>query len=156
MVLLDSNLFVIDRFFPRDDHFSTNRRFLDSLPTIEAAISTFTLMELCGIASFNLTPKDLQTWLYNFSTIYPVRVLDPWGVGTEPSSTWLSQFLTDLTEKIVRKMSFGDAVLLREAERYSATAIVTWNIKDFTRRTTIPVYTPAAFLQSFPARKNGS
>ena len=29
MVLLDSNLFVIDRFFPRDTHSPANRRFLD-------------------------------------------------------------------------------------------------------------------------------
>lgn len=146
MVLLDSNLFVIDRFFPHDAHFSTNRRFLDSLSTLEASISTFTLMELCGIASFNLTPKDLQLWLYNFPNAYPVRVLDPWGISTEPSSAWFSQFLADLTEKIVRKMSFGDAVLLREAERYNVAAIVTWNTKDFTRRTTIPVRTPATQL----------
>lgn len=146
MVLLDSNLFVIDRFFPRDAHFSINRRFLDSLSTLEAGISTFTLLELCGIASFNLTPKDLQLWLYNFPHVYPVRVLDPWGIGTEPSSTWFSQLLADLTEKIVRKMSFGDAVLLREAERYSVAAIVTWNTKDFIRRTTIPVRTPATHL----------
>ena len=146
MVLLDSNLFVIDRFFPRDAHFSINRRFLDSLSILEAGISTFTLLELCSIASFNLTPKDLRLWLYNFPHVYPVRVLDPWGIGTEPSSTWCSQFLADLTDKIARKMSFGDAVLLREAERYSVAAVVTWNTKDFLRRTTIPVRTPATHL----------
>lgn len=155
MVLLDSNLFVIDRFFPHDAHFLINRRFLDSLATLEAGISTFTLMELCGIASFNLNPKDLQTWLYNFSTVYPVRVLDPWGAGTDLSSTWIGQFLSDLTDKIARRMSFGDAVLLREAECYGVAAIVTWNTKDFTRRTTIPMYTPAAALQSLSLRKNG-
>ncbi|NOT58283.1 MAG: type II toxin-antitoxin system VapC family toxin [Deltaproteobacteria bacterium] len=147
MVLLDSNIFVIDRFFPRDAHFATNREFLDSLSTREAGISTFTLMELCGIASFNLTPKDLRLWLYSFPTVYPIRILDPWGIGAEASSPWLSQFLVDLTDKISRKMSFGDAVLLREAERYGVEAIITWNTKDFLRRTTIPVRTPATYLQ---------
>jgi predicted nucleic acid-binding protein len=156
MVLLDSNLFVIDRFFPRDAHFPINRRFLDSLPTVEAGISTLTLMELCGIASFNLKPRDLQTWLYNFSTVYPVQVLDPWGVDAELSATWMGQFLSDLIDKISRKMSFGDAVLLREAERYGVAAIVTWNTKDFARRTTIPVYTPSTALPHFFSRKNGS
>ncbi len=146
MVLLDSNLFVIDRFFPRDGNFRANRTFLDALVTLEGGVSIFTLMELCGIASFNLTPKDLRLWLHDFPSIYPVQILDPWGVGAVASQAWFSQFLEDLTGKIARKMSFGDAVLLREAEQYGAQAIITWNTKDFTRRTTIPIFTPATYL----------
>lgn len=149
MVLLDSNLFVIDRFFPRDSNFQTNRTFLDTLVTLEAGISIFTLMELCGIASYNLTPKDLRLWLYDFPSIYLVQILDPWGVGAVASQAWFSQFLEQLTGKIARKMSFGDALLLREAEQYAVEAIVTWNTKDFTRRTTIPILTPAAYLQRY-------
>ena len=59
MVLLDSNLFVIDRFFPHDVHYQPNRTLLQSLSTLEADLSIFTLLELCGIASFNLTPTSL-------------------------------------------------------------------------------------------------
>ena len=152
MVFLDSNLFIIDRFFPRDVHFQTNRAFLDTLPTLEVGVSIFTLMELCGIASFNLTPKDLQLWLHDFPSIYPVHILDPWGIGAVASQAWVDQFLEELTGKIARKMSFGDAVLLREAERYATAALVTWNTKDFARRTVIPVLTPAAYLQRHSAK----
>ena len=80
----------------------------------------------------------------------------PGGSAQSLSSTWVSQFLSDLTDKITRKMSFGDATLLREAERYSVAAIVTWNTKDFARRTTIPVYTPATSFQHLSFRKNGA
>jgi hypothetical protein len=48
---------------------------------------------------------------------------------------------------IAKKMTFGDAVLLREAENYNAQAIVTWNTKDFSRRTRLRVFTPAGFLR---------
>lgn len=153
MVLLDSNLFVIDRFFPRDANFQTNRTFLDNLATLDGGVSIFTLMELCGIASFNLTPRDLRLWLHDFPNIYPVRILDPWGVGAVTSQVWFSQFLEELTGKIARKMSFGDAVLLREAEQYAVEAIVTWNTKDFIRRTTISILTPVAYLQRHPLPK---
>jgi hypothetical protein len=43
-------------------------------------------------------------------------------------------------------MTFGDALILREAEKYRVEAIVTWNIKDFLQRTRIPVHTPASYL----------
>ena len=45
-------------------------------------------------------------------------------------------------------MTFGDALLLREAEAYQADAIITWNIKDFQRRTRLLVLTPAAYLDA--------
>jgi predicted nucleic acid-binding protein len=48
---------------------------------------------------------------------------------------------------IAKKMTFGDAVLLREAENYNAQAIVTWNTKDFSRHTRLRVFTPAGFLR---------
>ena len=43
MVLLDSNIFIVDRFFPRDDLYGPNKIFVDQLESIEAAISAFTL-----------------------------------------------------------------------------------------------------------------
>ena len=147
MVLLDSNLFVIDRFFPNDVHYQPNQTFLQSLSTLEPGLSVFTLLELCGIASFNLTEKELRTWLSDFPSIYPVRILDPWGIGSGASLAWFRIFLEELSGNIVRKMTFGDTVLLREAERYAVAAIITWNTKDFSRRTHIPVLTPASYLQ---------
>jgi hypothetical protein len=147
MILLDSNLFVIDRFFPRDTHYPANHAFLQALSTLEASLSVFTLVELCGIASFNLTTKELRTWLFDFPQIYSVRILDPWGIGIEPSQVWCGRFVIELMGNIERKMTFGDAVLLHEAEQYAVEALITWNTKDFVRRTTIPVLTPTAYLQ---------
>ena len=147
MVLLDSNVFVIDRFFPRDTHYQSNKNFLNALQHIEAGLSLFTLLELCGISSFNLSAKELKTWLYDFSTVYPVHVLDPWGTGRETNQEWLGLFIGDLMDNITKKMTFGDAVLLREAEQYSVEAIITWNTKDFVRRTSVPVFSPAAYLR---------
>jgi predicted nucleic acid-binding protein len=54
----------------------------------------------------------------------------------------------EVTAAIAKKMSFGDALLLREAENYNAEAIVTWNTKDFARRTRLTVLTPTGFLRS--------
>ncbi len=147
MVLLDSNLFVIDRFFPNDIHYQSNKTFLQSLSTLQAGLSIFTLLELCGIASFNLTEKELRTWLNDFPSIYPVRILDPWGIGSKTSLEWFRLFLEELSGNIARKMTFGDAIVLGEAEQYAVAAIITWNIKDFSRRTHIPVLTPASYLQ---------
>ena len=144
--MLDSNVFVIDRFFPRDAFHADNKRFIDGLPRIDSGISLFTLLELAGIASFNLTPRELNSWVFAFGKVYSVSVIDPFGAGNGTAEHWIRMFFGDVADRIIRKMSFGDAVLLREAERYGAEAIVTWNTKDFSRRSPIPIRTPRHYL----------
>ncbi len=46
MVLLDTNVFVIDRFFPRDERYEVNKQFIAELPKIKAGFCIFSLFEL--------------------------------------------------------------------------------------------------------------
>jgi predicted nucleic acid-binding protein len=147
MVLLDSNIFIVDRFFPRDSLYSQNKSFVEKLDSIDAAISSFTLLEVCGAASFRLSVDELSAWLFTFGAMYPVYVLDVHGVRTTDCEAWWSTFMEEAAANIAKKMTFGDAVLLREAENYDAEAIITWNTKDFVRRTRLTVLSPTAFLR---------
>ncbi len=147
MVLLDSNIFIVDRFFPRDSLYSPNKTFVEKLDSIDAAISSFTLLEVCGAASFRLSVDELSAWLFTFGAMYPVYVLDVHGVRTTDCEAWWSTFMEEAAANIAKKMTFGDAVLLREAENYDAEAIITWNTKDFVRRTRLTVLSPTAFLR---------
>lgn len=147
MILLDSNIFIIDRFFRKDTLYPRNRTLFERLGALEAAISVFTLLEICGVASFNLSSRELKHWLYQFPTVYSVLVLDPFDIDDQPAAGWVRAFLTEVSEKISQNMTFGDTILVREAEKYRAEAIITWNTKDFLRRTSIPVFTPESYLK---------
>jgi predicted nucleic acid-binding protein len=148
MVLLDSNIFILDRFFPRDSLYPQNKAFIEKLASIDASISSFTLLEICGVASFRLSTDELSSWLFGFGAIYSVSIIDLHGLRTHDAETWWSIFVSDVAANIAKKMTFGDAVLLREAEKYGADTIVTWNTKDFARRTRLTVLTPTGFLRS--------
>lgn len=148
MVLLDSNIFILDRFFPRDSLYPQNKAFIEKLASIDASISSFTLLEICGVASFRLSTDELSSWLFGFGTIYPVAILDLHELRTYDGEAWWSIFVAAVAANIAKRMTFGDAVLLREAESYQVEAIVTWNTKDFARRTQLKVLTPTAFLRS--------
>lgn len=147
MVLVDSNIFILDRFFPRDTLYPLNRVFVEQLASIDAAISAFTLLEVCGAACFRLPIHELESWLFRFTTLYPVHVLDAFGLTGKEAEAWWNTFVDEVAEKISKKMTFGDALLLREAEKYAIEAIITWNSKDFSRRTRLSVLTPTAFLR---------
>lgn len=146
IVFLDSNVFIVDRFFTKDTRYAANRAFVDRLPEIDGAVPLLTLMELCGAASFRLAPGEAERWLYDFGSVYGVRIVNPFGVGRGSSESWLSAFTDDVSRYLARRMTFGDAVLAREADRYVADALVTWNVKDFEGRTAVPVVRPDAFF----------
>jgi predicted nucleic acid-binding protein len=148
MVLLDSNIFIVDRFFPRDSLYPQNRAFVEKLASMDAAVSSFTLLEICGVASFRLSADELDDWLFGFNAMYPAYVLDVYGLTGNDCEDWWNTFVEEIAANIAKKMTFGDAVLLREAESYQAEAIVTWNTKDFARRTRLHVLTPTGFLRS--------
>jgi hypothetical protein len=108
-------------------------------------VSAFTLLEICGVAGFRLSVRELESWLFRFANLYPV--LDAFGLKGMDAEEWWSIFVIEVAETISRKMTLGDAVLLREAENYGPQAIITWNTKDFSGRTRLPVLTPTAFMR---------
>lgn len=150
MILLDTNIFVIDRFFPRDEHYEINRQLITRLPAMDAGFCIFSLFELCGISSFNLLPEELKRWSYYFDQIYGVEILEPQDLYTMLADEWFAHFSDKLFELFGRKMTWGDAVLLKTAEEYNARAIVTWNKKHFEGRTNIRTLTPEEYLKDSP------
>jgi hypothetical protein len=147
LVVVDSNVFIVDRFYPRDALYTQNKAFVEKLVSIDAAVSSFTLLEICGAASFRLSADELAAWLFGFTSLYPVYILDVHGLKGNDCEAWWSTFVEEAAANIAKKMTFGDAVLLREAENYDAEAIVTWNTKDFSRRTRLAVLNPTGFLR---------
>jgi predicted nucleic acid-binding protein len=146
LVFLDSNLFIIDRFFRRDRAYGATHAFLEHLTEIAGVVPLLTLLELCGAASFRLTSKEAERWLHDFAAVYGVRILNPFGAADATATAWIGTLADDLSQYIGRRMTFGDALLAREADRYAAEAIVTWNIRDFTGRTAVPLRTPETFF----------
>ena len=93
-----------------------------------------------------LSAGELDDWLFRFDTVYPVHVINVHGLSQKDAENVVAYFVREVTVAIAKKTSFGDALLLREAENYNAEAIVTWNTKDFSRRTRLSVLTPAGLL----------
>lgn len=52
MIFIDSDVFLIDLRYPRDERFAKNRIFLERLQASErGATAIFNLLEICGVLS---------------------------------------------------------------------------------------------------------
>ncbi|MDZ7261165.1 MAG: PIN domain-containing protein [candidate division KSB1 bacterium] len=147
LLLLDANIFIIDRFFPQDPNYDENKTFIRNLERQEGYLSIFTLLELCGIASFNLSKRELSRWLYQFSEIYPIKILEPEIDEYIPGRTLYERFLEAIHTEIESKMTLGDALIMKEAKEHNIQTLVTWNKRHFIHQTGLTVLTPVEFNQ---------
>jgi len=147
MIVLDSDLLVIDLRYPADARYGVNRQVLDALQlgSIPLAITCHTLLEVIGVVSFNSTsartldlPAKIPAW-------YAVEVLpDP---STHPLYGGCS--IVDLVQRMARRCSLGDAVGMEQIMLFApkATCFLSWNARYFQGQLGIPAITPEEWLR---------
>jgi predicted nucleic acid-binding protein len=151
MILIDSNIFIIDRFFKRDEHYGINREFVAKLPDLSASTSIYNLFEICGLASFNPSPEELDEWFYCFDQLYALDILYPRNLD-RPTRQFFQDLMAEMFRLFSKKMTYVDAQILSIAEEHGVSAFITWNTKHFKDRTHISVLSPEEFLLTGEAK----
>jgi len=146
LILIDTNVFVIDLRYKRDVSYRTNRTFLDYIGRKRTGFTTIVnLLELCGILSFNLNEKQLtELWFY-FQDKYQVTVL--------PSPDLEANFpdigIKGIFDLLKNRASLGDALMLVVAQKHLPfiSTMVTWDKIHFENIFPGTVLTSDEFLQ---------
>ena len=145
LVLIDTNIFVIDLRYRRDIHYDNNLAFLGAVAEKEVGFTTIVnLLELCGILSFNLNEKQLlELWFY-FQGKYKVAVLP----APELSSNFPPIGIQELFDVLKDRASLGDALMLTVAAKYLpfVSTLVTWDEEHFKGQFHGSVLTPEEYL----------
>lgn len=146
LVLVDTNIFMIDLRYKRDVSYRSNRSFLDFIGERRTGFTTIVnLLELCGILSFNLNKKQLTDLWFYFQNKYQVTVL--------PSPSLETNFpnikIKGILDLLKNKTSLGDALMVLVAQKPLPfiSTMVTWDKIHFENIFPGTVLTPDEFLQ---------
>jgi predicted nucleic acid-binding protein len=145
LVLIDTNVFVIDLRYHRDPFYNENRRFLDDIGRSDTGFTTLVnLFELCGILSFNLSQTQLVNLWGHFSRKYRVSVLPT--PDLEAHCPVVEQKC--VFDYIGKRSSFGDALVAATADSYLPfiSTFVTWDKEHLGGVFRGEVLTPAEYL----------
>ncbi|MEW6615790.1 MAG: hypothetical protein AB1401_10040 [Thermodesulfobacteriota bacterium] len=148
LILIDTNIFVIDLRYKRDTYYQNNYKFLTYIAKKRTGFTTIVnLLELCGILSFNLSEKQLtELWFY-FPDRYQVTVL--------PIPDFESYFprvgIKDIFDLLKKRKSLGDALMISVAQKHLSfvSTMVTWDNTHFENIFPGTVMTPEGFLRCF-------
>jgi hypothetical protein len=145
IVVIDTNVFVIDLRYRRDQKFDINRQFLANIAAAGSGVTTtFNLLEVCGILSFNLSGQQLTELFTYFGLRYDIRVMPVSDLQAPLPFFTVNQIF----EQICKKTALGDAQILSAIAQYVPIAdiIVSWDKEHLIGKTSLPVLTPPEFL----------
>ena len=145
LVLIDTNIFVIDLRYKRDAYYKINRAFLDYIAEKSSGFTTIVnLLELCGILSFNLNVKQLKELWFYFQDRYGIVVL--------PVPSFEANFpvveIKEIFDLLKNRTSLGDALMISVAKKHLpfVSTMVSWDNMDFENIFPGTVLTPEKFL----------
>ncbi len=150
MIVIDMDVLLLAFAFHQDPRQADNSAFLQQVQMDGGAITIYTLMELLGKLSFNLSSTRLEQWPQWLVDAYQLEVI--WPVSPNTAVTYHSWRKELFTRPFARmkavKMPFMDALILNLAEETpEATCFITWNARHFQDKSTLPVMTPTAYLE---------
>ena len=144
LILIDTNIFVIDLRYKRDINYGSNVKFLERIAGSGTGFTTLVnLLELCGILSFNLNDKQLiDLWSY-FEKRYGISVLPP----PDMNSDFPALSMESLFDQIRKRIPLGEALLLAVAAQYLpfVSTFVTWDKAHFEEKFPGRVITPSEY-----------
>lgn len=147
MIVLDSNVLLIDIRYNNDPNYAVNRRSLDALIAsgIPLAVTTQVVLEVVGVMCFGVPAASVVKVWPRAQKQYNLLVLpDP---ATVPDHCGCAP--DEIIAQMVSKRPAGDATIAAQIAKYAAgaTAFLTWNLKHFRGNLAIPVLTPDEWLQ---------
>ncbi len=148
MVALDTDVLVLAFAFHHDPRQETNARFLELIRERVPVVAIYSVMELLGQLSFNLSPERLVQWPSWLQDHYGLTLLYP-EPGDEAGAVFWQREMVDrpLTRMRRHPMPFLDALILDLVERaQNVEAFVTWNARHFRGKMVLAVLTPAEYL----------
>jgi hypothetical protein len=150
VVIIDTDVLLIEFRFQRDKKYPVNNQFLSIVKTAGGAITVCTLMEFLGNMSFNVDASKLVKWQSWLRDAYNLAIRLPEAPYSNANDIIHSLFYENPFQRICRSpIAFMDALILDLAEQVKdGEAFVTWNAKHFAGKTSLAVHTPEEYLAS--------
>lgn len=151
MVLIDTDVLLVEFRYSRDTRFQVNTSFLSRVKADEPCITVYNLMEFLGQMSFNMPSDKLVDWDRWLEDEYGLSILWPETSGLDATSFFRTEIYDRPFSRMIEArggMPFNDALIIGLGERTPGVdALVTWNARHFLAKTKLSVLTPEEYLQ---------
>lgn len=144
LILVDTDIFVVDEIFTRGERHDVNARFLETLEFESRVTTVYNVLEFCGIVATALK-RNAEKYFVDFHEKKGIKILYP---KLEGDYLPFSEFIEKVLERIIRGMRYGDAKILTISEENYVDTIVTWNKNHYEGETDLDDISTVAALNA--------
>ncbi len=150
MVAIDTDVLVLAFAFQQDARQAVNASFLEAVRGQTPLVTIYTVMELLGQLSFNLSAQRLAQWPSWLQDRYRLTLLYPATANLAAEPFFQDEFINRPFARMqLQRMPFLDGLILDLVERTTGiVAFVTWNARHYRGKTLLTVLTPAEYMET--------
>ncbi|HQY91967.1 hypothetical protein [Caldilinea sp.] len=154
MIVIDSDVLILAFAFQRDERQPINHQFLSITPPKPRGATIYSIMEVLGKLSFNLSQDQLRKWPLWLRDAYQLNIIFPAVEGQEAAGCFRREWVESPLQMMAQRIAYLDALILHLVERTpDIDVFVTWNARHFSGKTAIRVMTPAEYMTSGAEQK---
>jgi hypothetical protein len=147
VILLDSDVLLIDQRYRSDPRYQINRRAIEHAQAnaVALGVTAQALLEVVGILSFNVSPSAVAALPSMLTALYGLTVRPDFMAHPDYAGCTVAE----LVAQMGTQMALGDAVQAAQIARYArdALCLLTWNARHFQGKSAILVLTPEEWLK---------
>lgn len=149
MVAIDTDVLVLAFAFHQDTRQAFNTSFLTTARTQTPVVAIYSVMELLGQLSFNLSAERLAQWPSWLQDHYNLTLLYPTTTNLTAELFFQNEFIDRPFARMERlRMPYLDGLILDLIERVNGVdTFVTWNMRHYRNKTALTVLTPAEYME---------
>ncbi|MFN8486199.1 MAG: hypothetical protein U0350_01325 [Caldilineaceae bacterium] len=147
-VAIDTDVLVLAFAFHQDPRQTANTRFLEAMRQQTPLVAIYSVLELLGQLSFNLSPTRLAQWPSWLQDRYGLTLLYPETTNLTADAFFRDEFIDRPFARMQQqRVPFLDGLILGLVERVAnVECFVTWNARHYRGKTQLNVLTPAEYM----------
>jgi hypothetical protein len=135
MIMIDSDVFIMDNFYSSDPRYEQNSLFLHRIQGTKNFTTIFNLLEVCSLIAPHCSEKELLGFFENFDRTYNVEIIYP---STYDLSTeyFMDHFFGDVLQTTQFTGNIMDSLIFTLVKQRALRVVVSWNAKHYKKHLT--------------------
>ncbi len=130
MIMIDSDVFILDNFCPNDPRYEQNSLFLHRVQNTKKCTTIFNLLEVCSLIAPHCEEAELIGFFENFDRTYNIEILYPlhYDLSTE---YFMDHFFGAVLHTTQYTGNLPDGLMFTTLKQRDVKLVVSWNAKRY-------------------------
>lgn len=130
MIMIDTDVFVMDNFYANDPRYEQNSLFLHRVQNTKNLTTIFNLLEVCSLIAPHCSEKELLGFFEHFDRTYNLEIIYPssYDLSTE---YFMDHFFGEILHTTRFTGNMVDSLIFTLVKQRPVRVVVSWNAKHY-------------------------